>query len=684
MKKRLTALQFPAWTVVPAFLLVCLLAFGLLAPRLGFYWDDWAKTAVNVLHGFSGYQEYYAVDRPLSGWTHILFVSLIGNHRVAWQFLNLILRCAAGASMWWFFCRLWPQARRQVTLAALLFLVYPVFTQQSIAVTFHQQWLQYSLYFLSLGAMLAAVRSPTPKRYWGFTIISLLLTAVQLTVTEYFVGVLLLQPFIIWIAEGEQHTARKSRLLGALKHYGPYLVAVAGYVIYRIFLMPLPVEDPYQASTIFAFFETPLQTALEWSRIILSDTLNVVIGSWSTVFGLGLSESIPPFTAFSWGASILCIFTLIFFLWKLDIPELKPDDETHWESQAAIIGLAAVLLGCFPAWAIGRQVIGDFHANRYALPGMFGAALIIVAFLTWISRSWRQVAVLLSVMVGMSVGFHLRMGNDFRWVWEEQRDLYWQLSWRAPSLEPGTAIFFENEPFPDQGLFSTSAALNLLYPQETSPEEPVAHWAYTLNPRYTERQPNPDGYDLNAAFRSFYFEGSTNETIFLHFDPQRSNCWWLLGPEDSANPYLSDLEKTWLSLTNYDQIGPAAPGDTGPSLALFGPQPEQDWCYLYQKADLAAQLEDWQQAANLGDQAIQTGYAPDARSSNVPREWLPFIEAYALTDQWDTAADLTLTASQQDPKYGGMLCNLWSDLYPETETGQSARQQVFETLGCGG
>ena len=682
MKKRLASLQFPSWTLPLALLLVCLLAFGLLAPQLGFYWDDWAKTAVNILHGFSGYQNYYAEDRPLSGWTHILFISLIGNQRVAWQFLVILLRWAAGASMWWFFSSLWPQARRQVSLAALLFMIYPVFTQQPIAVTYHQQWIQYSLYFLSLGAMVAAIRNPT--RYWPFTLLSLTLTAVQLTVTEYFVGVLLLQPFIIWIVTGEQQLAWKPRLHETLKRYAVYLAALFGYVIWRMFLIPLPGDDPYRASTLFEFFTSPLQTMVVWGQTVISDTLNVLVGSWAPVFGLGLAESIPPFTTFSWVVAALCAVLLIFFLWKLNLPDLQPQDENRWVIQALLIGLAAVILGCCPAWAIGRAVIGDFHANRYALPGMFGAALFIVALLTWLGRSWRQSAVLLAVLVGMGTGYQLRVANEFRWEWKEQQDFYWQLSWRAPYLKPGTAIFFENEPFPEQGLFSTSAAINLLYPQETSPEEPVAYWAYALNPRFSERLPDPANSGLNAAFRSFYFEGNTNHSIFVHFDPQRSNCWWLLGPEDSANPYLSDLEKNWLSLTNFDQISAAAPGDASPSLDLFGPEPEHDWCYLYQKADLARQNENWQQAAAFGDQALALGFTPDARSSNVPREWLPFIESYAHTGQWDIATELTLTASLQDPKYGGMLCNLWSSLTPDSETAQAARQRVFDTLGCGG
>ena len=682
MKKHLALLQFPSWTLPLALFLVCLLAFGLLAPQLGFYWDDWAKTAVNVLHGFSGYQNYFAEDRPLSGWTHILFVSLIGNQRVAWQYLAILLRWAAGASMWWFFSALWPQARRQVSLAALLFMVYPVFTQQPIAVTYHQQWLQYSLYFLSLGAMVAALRNPT--RYWQFTFLSLTLTAVQLTVTEYFVGVLLLQPVIIWIVTGEQQPTLKPHLTETLKRYAIYLAAFGGYVIWRMFFIPLPGNDPYHASTLFELFTSPLQTILVWGRTVIADTLNVLIGSWAPVFNLGLAESIPPFTAFSWAVAALCAVLLIFFLWKLDLPDLQPEDENRWVSQTVLIGLAAVILGCCPAWAIGRTVIGDFHANRYALPGMFGAALVIVALLTWLGRSWRQSAVLVSVLVGMGTGYQLRVTNEFRWVWKDQQNFYWQLSWRAPYLEPGTAVFFENEPFPEQGLFSTSAAINLLYLQETSPEEPVAYWAYTLNPRFSESLPDPAGSSLNATFRSFYFEGSTNNSLLFHFDPQRSNCWWVLGPEDSANPYLSDLEKNWLSLTKFDQIAPAAPGDAGPPLNLFGPEPEHDWCYLYQKADLARQNQDWQQAATLGDQALAQGFFPDVRSSNVPREWLPFIESYAHVDQWDIAADLTLTANRQDSKYGGMLCNLWSDLTPTNESSQTARQRVFDSLGCGG
>ena len=141
-------------------LLVAGLGFGLLAPNLGFYWDDWAKILVSRLYGLGAYPAYYAGDRPLSAWTHMLFTPLLGESPLPWQVFTLLLRWLSALGMLWSLNLLWPRARRQNLVAALLFLIYPVFTQQPAGVTFHQQWLQFALFFLSLGAMIRAVVGP--------------------------------------------------------------------------------------------------------------------------------------------------------------------------------------------------------------------------------------------------------------------------------------------------------------------------------------------------------------------------------------------------------------------------------------------------------------------------------------------------------------------------------------------
>lgn len=62
--KKIAKLAFRDWTVWLALLFLCLVAFGLLLPFLGYYWDDWAKILVSRVFGLSGYWDYYAEDRP--------------------------------------------------------------------------------------------------------------------------------------------------------------------------------------------------------------------------------------------------------------------------------------------------------------------------------------------------------------------------------------------------------------------------------------------------------------------------------------------------------------------------------------------------------------------------------------------------------------------------------------------
>jgi hypothetical protein len=93
---------------------------------------------------------------------------------------------------------------------------------------------------------------------------------------------------------------------------------------------------------------------------------------------------------------------------------------------------------------------------------------------------------------------------------------------------------------------------------------------------------------------------------------------------------------------------PAMPKD------LFGKEPLHTWCYFYEKAELARQAGDWLQVAKLGDKAIGQGYAPSD-----PYEWLPFIEAYALTDELNKAEKYTKQAFIADMKPGTGLCQLW-------------------------
>jgi hypothetical protein len=72
-----------------------------------------------------------------------------------------------------------------------------------------------------------------------------------------------------------------------------------------------------------------------------------------------------------------------------------------------------------------------------------------------------------------------------------------------------------------------------------------------------------------------------------------------------------------------------------PPARLFGEEPPHDWCYYYQKASLARQRGQWEEAAQLGYAAAEQGLRPIDRV-----EWVPFLLAYAYTGDYDSAMDL--------------------------------------------
>ena len=164
----------------------------------------------------------------------------------------------------------------------------------------------------------------------------------------------------------------------------------------------------------------------------------------------------------------------------------------------------------------------------------------------------------------------------------------------------------------------------------------------------------------------------------------RGNCLWALDSAYAEDPYLSDLVRDYLPASSLGRIG-GQPAAGYPPQDFFGKEPAHGWCYFFEKADLARQLGDWGQAAELADQARQRGYDPGAKGSNSPHEWMPAIEAYAHVDRWEDARDLTLASFSEDPNYGRSLCRLWDRIGKETLPGaaqESAQAAVRAQLAC--
>ena len=117
-----------------------------------------------------------------------------------------------------------------------------------------------------------------------------------------------------------------------------------------------------------------------------------------------------------------------------------------------------------------------------------------------------------------------------------------------------------------------------------------------------------------------------------------------------------------------------------PPSEFFGEDLEHNWCYYYQKAELAAQLGAWQRVAELGDEAESRGFSPGN-----PHEWLPFIEGYAHSGLWDQALQRTRAAYTANELTAPRLCGLWGRILAQATPPKDRKegiQQMQNLLQC--
>ena len=675
--------EIPFWSVPVALFVLAVLSFGILAPKLGFYWDDWAKVYVNEWQGSSGFWQYYLEDRPLSAWTHVVLIPFLGSSPIKWQIFGVLIRWATAWSFWWVLTLIWPKARNHAAFAAALFMVYPLFTMQPLVVTFHQQWMQYLFYFLSLAWMIKAFKGE--KLRWIYFGLSMLMIAAHLSITEYFIASELLRPFILWVAIDEK-AVWKQKLRKVILWWLPYAAMAIAFVVYRLFFIQLPSEDPNPVVLLDALRTSPKSALIDLVKTVFADTFYVLVTQWQRIMDIGVNEIFPLFPddlSLSWIIGVT-VFALAVFYWvklKRDGTDFQ-DVYPYWALQMGLIGLLAVLLGCAPAWAAGRRIWFDAHSSRYALPALFGASMVWIAVFTWAVPKRLARALLFSFLLGLIVVFQIQNGAVYQEVWENELDFYWQLYWRAPSLEKGTAILSENELFPNQGSFAISSAMNLLYEGYPLEGENTPYWFYAMNPRFEKSTSHPTEIPLKTEFRTFYFEGRTPNSVIVYYDPGRMNCMWLLDEDDVNNPYLPSITRAMLPASNVSRI--SSDDEKAPSSEIFGKEPEHGWCYYYQKASLAEQEENWAEVAALADEArSERGYHPHDQIFRTMQEWLVFVEGYARNGNLDDAKELTTLIYERNTDNANQLCVIWNDAYLASNDEAAGYQtEMFEYLHC--
>ena len=665
-------------------LLVCVAAYAFFIPQLGFYWDDFPMNWIATTMGSEGLSRYFSTNRPFWGLFYRLTTAWLGSTPLPWHILALLLRWGSGLSFWWLVRLAWPRQPFFAAWAALLFVVYPGFSQQSIAFLYSHFFIVLNLYLLSLCFTLLAVQRA--QYFRRFTLLAWLAAAANLLSMEYFFLLDLLRPLLVWLALGDRIGSAsgnsaprngRERLLKTFQIEWPYLVILIGAMLWRSLGVGFQTYQPALMSRLRA---DPFPTLLVLVRQVFVDIWTSTGGAWARAFYLPPAAEVGERYLIAYGALVAGVTLLVLLhLHRRGGTGESQERERAWLWQPLLVGGMGLFIAGGPFWLTDLAVTLSFSQDRFTLSFMIGASLVIPALLAFLPLPhWSKVAIL-ALAVGFAGGMQFYQGNLYRRDWNQTNTFFWQLLWRAPDLQPGTVLLSNELPLEHYTDNSLSAPLNWIYDPDGTPQRAAQRMNYILYyPSLrikTERwiQLRQKNQAIERDYLAATFIGSTSQVVILYFQPP--GCLRVLDPLlDERNWMVPEELRSMLSLaTTRPILAAPQPGQEPPRLPahIFDPPPAPNWCYYFEKASLARQVGDWEEVARLGELAFASGDYP-----NDPAERLPFVEGYAHTGSWQRALELSRETGAVTAVMKPVLCRLWNRI--EAETVASSQQQ--ETL----
>ncbi len=632
------------------FLGICVAAFGLLIPFLGFYWDDWL-TLYLMKSSSNPWDFIYAAYRPLHAILDVVEFQILGSNPLGWQILCLALRWAAVVLVWRLMRKLAPAAEELATWVAVLFAIYPSFHQQSSALIYRQHWTSYVFFVLSLLCLIETTRRQGRQRV-VLMLAGLAATLANLLTTEYLIGLEVLRPLILWMVIPGTKKDWRRHFRQVVIAWLPYLFVGLGFLAWRLFFLHL-AEEPNPPVLIYQFLANPGAATLAFVQTIFQDGVAILWSAWADLLQPNLFDFSDRAGPLIWMFVAVLIPALYFLLNRLEGRDAKPPKGNY--GLLALIGVAGLVFGLATSWIVGRQVTIGFFSDRLSIPAMLGASILVALFMHSLipKRSQRNIA--LAILVSLAIGAHLRQGNLYRLDWDKQRDLAWQFHWRAPSLEPGTLVIGDGALAGYESEYNAAFELNLWYLDEPTTANPgLWYESFYSDPQLQDQQLLSNGAEVNAEFYGIQFSGNTNQSTMVFNSPDESPCWWFLTPADRNNRAL-DLDMAAAAAHTATQAV-ISNGTNGSQAikSIFGDEPTPNWCTVFQQASLGQQFGEWQNVLDLWSQAQEAGL-----HAYNGYELLPFIGAYAHLGQWQEAADLSHHAYQISPKTQAMLCAAW-------------------------
>mgnify|MGYP001050745479 CR=1 FL=1 len=650
--------------------LIALVACAVYLPwidRLGLYLEDWYVIWSGSTRGASSLISLYTFDRPLEGYLYAAIYPLLGEHVLGWHLYAFALRVLSGLLFFWLLRVLWPAQRFETTAASILFVIYPGFTQQVQAVSFQVHLTALIVALLSLTLSVLAVKN---HKTWGTIFLhagAVILAPIYLLLMEYYIGLEAVRLVLIWLAVRKRKPASfVESARETVKNWWPYFLAFLAYIYWRVFLFAggRPTTSvgrlvgEYTGNLAHRLISIPIELG--------KDLLEVLYMAWS----------VPLENFLYWGSYtdlfVAAIFTamamLLFGLFAIRMRRQAqaPAGESTVTPAWIWIGLLMGIVALFPVVIAGRDVQFTLRDDRFSLPASLGAVIFMVGLLSFALRPRLRIWMLV-FLVGVSALTQLNYAGYMRDFWKVQRDIWWQMSWRAPQLKEGSLLMVR----PPAGFtfaegYESWAPANLIYYPAANPPAITGEVLYQATLPLVRH-----GGEAPITHRGIPIARNFDHLLVASMATPLS-CLNVMDGGKYELPVEEDpIVQLVAPYSRIQQIESQADFHVPPA-SILGPEPQHTWCYFYQKAAYARQIGDWDGIVRLGDQAREAGYSPAQ-----PVEWMPFLEGYASLGREKDARQLAAII-KSEPGSRNEICRQLAE--PPGYLGEYAYHLVLDLL----
>ena len=646
--------------------------------------DDWYFLYDGLVNGANVFWEIALHTRPIRGPLYEFYFSLFGINPFPYHLILYLTRLLGGVGALWLFSLLWPRQRFSNLVLASLFMIFPGFLWWVSGFELQPNVLSVSLEVISFACTLRAIQETSLIRRVLWTFSSILLGWVYLALVEYAIGMELFRFLCVYtfLKYRMENTSYRKVTWQAIRSSSIFFIIPIGFLFWYQFLFENWRKAQDAGVQLSRLFSSAADIA--WSFLkLLESLLNILFLAWVVPFhSYYLTGRLSQiFAAIIFAVATIVIISIASFLLENSSRienEHSDPRPTKWQVDAIMIGLIGSIGGVLPIALAGRVAVFERYSH-YTLPASLAGILFIGGWLFLISpKMMRSIAI--STLVAIAALTHYGIATQALNEQKIIRDFWWQVVWRAPSIDTNSllVVIYPDVDYGDGDEVAWGPANFIYYPQhqEKIPAR-VALAAIRMEPESMRNVILGTKVTRKTDRIIKYVSITYNyKNILLLTQPTADSCVHAI---DNRWPEISVHDSTFVLASSVnsriENINPSGVTPIPPK-PVFRTEPAHEWCYYYQKADLARQNGNWKEIADIEQEAEKLLLSPrDAI------EWMPFLQAYAVLGDVEKAGKIAKAIKKED-FYTQQACQNMRAFQQQEQGIQPEMLTLIDTLFC--